>query len=648
MTINLRNVLTAAALLGFFAGCAVDTVAPDAMATTPETVVLGTYEGSVDTVTGEVTLVPVGADVGGARAALLPGLDAGTYGTGLSAPAGTTDIVELGQISRVDQSAWDTVNCGAAPTAGVCVQIRARNLFTNLQIIRTYVELTTLTPTSPTTDIAARSNTTTDSDYGVSTSLGLWRYGRLNRAGVSGDSAIAYWPFVSTSVAPARFAFRATVKGQLVAPVARASTRTGTTDIAPPTYAAGTPANSTSGASRTAITSNGDYLAFQSFGTNLVSPNMPIVEGHIYRKGMTSGVTDLVDVDNAGARVTGCTSSYPSISSDGTKIAFLSTCRLVAADADALADVYVRDLTAATTTLVSVDSAGTKGNAAAANPIISPNGSFVVFESAATNVLDQFSMLSARRVIYRRSLSGSATIRVTKPSAASTAPNGDSFNPSVSSDGSLVVYDSAATNLRTPATASRQVFLYNVGTDTTTVLSISGVNGALANRGAQNAVISTDGTVVAFLSAANNLVSAPAVAVVFGVYVRTVASSASLARVSVKADGTASAGQASSPSLSSNGRYVLFLSQATDLLSVADAARADAYVYDRGTTDPLLRKVVRVSLTEAGAESASGAAIISGAAATISEDGVWAAFGFSPSLAGTGGSSQQAMRAPTY
>jgi Tol biopolymer transport system component len=645
MPLELRRSLVAAALLGTLAGC-VSEIGPTELtpedSATPETVVLGSYVGAVDLVTGELWLLPARPE----PTSPLPRLDAGAYGSDLGAPAGATDMVELSQLTLLHPNEWDPAHCGPTPVAGVCVQIRARNLFPNHQLVRTYVELTQLTPRAPTTNIAARSNTTSDADYGVSAALGLWRYGRLNRAGVSGDSAIAYWPFVSTSAGPARFHFVAVVKAQLVAPIARVSTRSGTTDIPPPTYAAGTPANQNSGASRTAISATGRYVAFQSLATNLVSPELARSEAHVYRKDLESSATLLVDLDDAGQRVTGCTSSYPSISSDGSRVAFLSTCKLVAADTDALADVYVRDLAAGTTTLASVDSRRTKGNTSAGAPMLSGDGTHVVFESPATNLRDQFGSSTSRRAIYLRDLVAGTTMRVTKRSASSAQPDGSSYAPSISWDGNRIVYESSATNLRAPHTEGQQVFLYDVPSDTTTVMSLSAVSGALADHNAGSAVLSTDGTSVAFVSMADNLVAARAVEGATAVYVRSVAVPASLTRVTVQPDGSASHGDAWSPSLSGSGRYVLFVSSATDLLAVPDASRADVYVVDRGTLDPRLQHVERVSVTEAGGESASGAAPGSGAGwATISEDGVWAAFAFSGPLAGSGGGAQQVYRA---
>jgi Tol biopolymer transport system component len=190
------------------------------------------------------------------------------------------------------------------------------------------------------------------------------------------------------------------------------------------------------------------------------------------------------------------------------------------------------------------------------------------------------------------------------------------------------------------------VFLYDVPSDTTTVMSLSAVSGALADHNAGSAVLSSDGTTVAFVSMADNLVAAHAFEGATAVYVRSVAQPASLMRVTMRPEGSASHGDAWSPSLSASGRYVLFVSSATDLISVPDASRADVYVLDRTTLDPRLQHVERISVTEAGAESATGAAPGSGAAwATISDDGVWAAFAFSGPLAGSGGAAQQVYRA---
>ncbi len=101
--------------------------------------------------------------------------------------------------------------------------------------------------------------------------------------------------------------------------------------------------------------------------------------------GAAEGDTTLVSVDTSG---TGTSSSYaPSISSNGRFVAFESfASNLVANDTNWTFDVFVRDLQTRTTERVSVDSAGNQANGYPGNPSISAGGRYVAFTSYHTHL----------------------------------------------------------------------------------------------------------------------------------------------------------------------------------------------------------------------------------------------------------------------
>src|SRR4051812_352235 len=79
-------------------------------------------------------------------------------------------------------------------------------------------------------------------------------------------------------------------------------------------------------------------------------------------------------------------SVYGSVSADNRFVVFQSSAGFSAGDTNQLSDVYVRDLTTGTTTLVSHDAAGVAGNDRSEYPQISATGEVVVFQSAARNL----------------------------------------------------------------------------------------------------------------------------------------------------------------------------------------------------------------------------------------------------------------------
>jgi hypothetical protein len=151
------------------------------------------------------------------------------------------------------------------------------------------------------------------------------------------------------------------------------------------------------------ISGDGRYVAFESKATNLV-PGGSDGSIHIFvhdRDADEDGIYDdedgtyhpgevstvQVSVDSAGSEGD-ADSRAPSISADGRYVAFQSDAdNLVASDNGLYSDVFVHDLQTRTTTRVSVDSAGTEGNDMSWDPSISANGKYVAFESDAYNLV---------------------------------------------------------------------------------------------------------------------------------------------------------------------------------------------------------------------------------------------------------------------
>jgi len=259
--------------------------------------------------------------------------------------------------------------------------------------------------------------------------------------------------------------------------------------------------------------SDGRFVAFESFATNLV-PGDTNASVDIFVRDLSTNTTTRVSVDSAGNQANGF-SSLPSISADGRFVAFDSTAtNLVPGDTNNTRDIFVRDLSINTTTRISVDSAGNQANAFSFSPSISADGRFVAFQSIATNLVPGDTNNSSD--IFVRDLSTNTTTRVSVDSAGNQA-NTVSFSPSISADGRFVAFESFATNLAPGDTKNQsQIFVRNLSTNTTTLLSVDsagnpgnppvspGDNQGVS--GSRSPSISADGRFVAFYSDAANLV----------------------------------------------------------------------------------------------------------------------------------------------
>jgi Tol biopolymer transport system component len=171
--------------------------------------------------------------------------------------------------------------------------------------------------------------------------------------------------------------------------------------------------------------------------------------------------------------------------------------------------------------------------------------------------------------IVARNINGGSTELISAEAGAlpSLSANGHSSlgAGAMSDDGRFVAFASEADNLVANDTNQcADIFVRDLITGTNLLVSF-GTNGAIADGSSSEAVISGNGRFAAFTSSADNLVTNDANHAL-DVFERDLTLGITLL-VSVNSNGTASAnGKSMSPVLSSDGRYVLFLSSASDLL----------------------------------------------------------------------------------
>jgi Tol biopolymer transport system component len=257
--------------------------------------------------------------------------------------------------------------------------------------------------------------------------------------------------------------------------------------------------------------------------------------------------------------------SYSVRLSDDARFAVFEThaTNLIPGDSNGNKDVLVRDLVLETTAVISVNSAGAQGSAGTGShmPDISADGRYVVFHSFAPNFGSIGDATGVADIFLRDrdpdangiyDESNSTTVQVSID-AFGTQPNGGSLGPEISDDGSVVAFESAASDLVVPATPGGGIF-------------------ARVLSGTDNELVSVD---------------------VFG-----------LAATGFLQD------------LSLDGRFVLFWSNDPDLVLGDTNARADAFVRDR-----LLGTTTRISVSDSEAQSNHDTTVCQ-----MSSDGRYVAF----------------------
>jgi Tol biopolymer transport system component len=309
--------------------------------------------------------------------------------------------------------------------------------------------------------------------------------------------------------------------------------------------------------------------------------------------GAAVGVTTRLSVGPGGAQADG-RSFVPALSADGRYAAFYSDAtNLVTGDTNSARDVFVRDLNTGETTRVSVGAAGVEASGDSFEPAISADGRFVAFSSAATNLVPGDS--NDANDVFVRDRQANTTTRVSVGLAGANA-NGGSDAPSISADGRYVAFTSAATNLVEGDTnGQRDAFVFDRQTGVTTLASLS-FTGEQAILDSFTPELSADGKVLVFTSFASNLVS-------FDdnegsdVFVRDL-QAGTTTRVSEYTGGFQAEGDSQRPAISADGRYVAFDSDAWNLAWGDTNDTFDIFVHDRQTG-----YTTRVSVDDSGGQS---------------------------------------------
>jgi len=337
------------------------------------------------------------------------------------------------------------------------------------------------------------------------------------------------------------------------------------------------------GSSQAAFTPDGRYVAFSSTAWNLVSVTPGGV--NVFLRDLVAGTTTLVSASNGNT----ASADEPVITPDGRFVAFRSARPgLVPTLTSVGEDIFVWDRLTRTTKLVSINGAGTAGeNGNADHPVISDDGRIIAFETYGSDLgLRDTNGFSD---IYARDMATNRTYLVSANSSGSDSGNNHSFNPTMSANGQVIVFESSANNLGPRDTDGNYLDVYarNLTTGVTQAVSITFDNTECANGlFSRNARITPDGRFVIFESLGTNLHPLDTNPLP-DVYVRDLVAQKTIL-VSVNATGTASAYATSiNGVISANGVFAVFDSNAATLGSVDTNGRTDVYV-QRLTPDPLM------------------------------------------------------------
>lgn len=354
------------------------------------------------------------------------------------------------------------------------------------------------------------------------------------------------------------------------------------------------------------ISANGRYVGFQSDASDLVPGDTNGVTD-IFLRDTYTGVTRLISVAADGGFANG-PSTQPVMAPDGTCVAFISAAsNLAAGDTNGIPDVFVRDLITQTTWLISAGATG--ANVTMDTPLITPDGRYVAFFSTAQNLAPGVPLNSPGEIYVRDRVMGTTIWASTNAaviiSSLQSSPYGpsyyQSYRPALSDDGRYIAFKTGWTNgvLTGSATPPVIYFQYDAVNGTTTILSTNGFQPWLNCDDVYGPQMTPDGRFVAYVqyeqAGGTNYSS-------IRLWDRQTGSNV---LVSAGPDGSWPSNSTShTPASSDDGRYLTFLSDATNLVGNSVSNGLHIYRRDLQTATTVL---VDVNTNGVGSQDQLGA-----------------------------------------
>ena len=368
------------------------------------------------------------------------------------------------------------------------------------------------------------------------------------------------------------------------------------------------------------ISRDGQWVVFVSEASNLVCGNTNTLSDiFVYNrdKDLIQKISDPVYGQNSNGE-----SSPPYISGNGNYVVYASSANnLVAGDVNKEKDIFLYDRITGQTELISVNSKNEQAKGYSQGPSVSDDGRFVVFQSSATNLVSGDN--NEKDDIFVRDRKTGET-RMVSISPDGSLANNDSWGPWISPDGEIIKFYSRATNLDLVVNENsesdlylydqksgalrkissklvggygkfsvdlqtiqgdgssgeyelKEVTLYDFETNTSKIISTDS-KGNYANRDSRSPAISDDGRFVVFASEANNLVEGDT-NLAWDIFLWD-RQTGEIQRIIMGKDGTQPEGHSLGTGISGDGRYVIFTSTASNLVDGDFNAMRDVFIYD--------------------------------------------------------------------
>lgn len=359
---------------------------------------------------------------------------------------------------------------------------------------------------------------------------------------------------------------------------------------------------------RPRISEDASTVVFQSGSNNLVSDYQAGhgTDDYWARTADPAGTISLVDRAADGSMpnsVSGAGASFVDVSGDGRYVVFYSTAtNLVAGRMTRAGSVFLRDMSAAGVHTIEVPQPATgtgEPNAYSIRPTISatPDAAgnyYVAYNAKATNLVSGATHVDD---VYITQFNPS-TFTVSRPmllshtlASATTPSNGQNDHAEISSDGTMIAWDSTATNLDPRTNGKSQVYEsanpFLTAAVAPQLLSVSSDGTTAGNQPSTRPAIDRNGDEVAWESTASNLITGDTNGVLDcflrGTTTGAVVGINTTIRVSLGYTGQQLTGASQRPNLDGAGDKVGFAANSSQVVKGDNNTQRDVFVRDLTT-----------------------------------------------------------------
>lgn len=321
------------------------------------------------------------------------------------------------------------------------------------------------------------------------------------------------------------------------------------------------------------ITDDGRYVVFQSEASNLV-PNDTNNDWDIFFRDIQTGQIERISVSSTGAQANGY-SLFADISANGRFVTFFSSAsNLVPNDTNGRDDIFLFDRQTAQIERVSVSSTGIQSNGFSTFPDISADGLYVVYESIASNLVPNDTNNATDIFLYNRLSRTTQRISLTTTGQQSDGPSSYGV---IAVNNRHVTYVSYGANVHPDdPNILGDIYLRDIVAGTTELITY-GFDNQPANNNSHYPFISNDGRFIVYHSEADNLVPNDTNNE-SDIFLKD-RQTGITRRVNLSLLGVQGNGPSSNPAISANGRFLVFQSQATNLVPNDTNNSIDTFLY---------------------------------------------------------------------